>query len=240
MKKLLVFLVLAFVACFGLVGQVSSSDCLEDLKKVYAHLDHEAILQGTDQMRFRFKHSYIMRLDEEGKTIAFEESLILGPKLAYYDTPEFTECSDGSEAFNYRKYQFLIYRTNSTLSKVAAIIPGMDKGIFAHCLVQRCAFVSAPGQDTLRHKRAYVTVNEEGQKKYMIKDLEFVWNPWTHEPLIVGATFTDKSLWKWARWDFHGIGRVESPIASDAKGNFLDGSGKVLEGFGGSEVVDYR
>jgi hypothetical protein len=240
MKKLLLSAGVTLVSFSCIFAQISSTDCMEDIRKIYSRLDHEALLAGSTQTRFSFKHSYIMRFDEEGKTVTHDESLILGPKLVYYDTPEFTECSDGNEAFNYRKYQFLIYRTKSTLDKTAAIIPGMDKGIFAFCLVRECRFVPAPGEDTLRHKRAYMTVSEEGQKKYPVKDLEFVWNPLTMEPLIAGVTFTDKSLWKWGRWDFHSIAKVDQPIPGDVKGNLLDANGQVQVQFKGSEVLDYR
>lgn len=224
----------------GASAQITSTACLEDIKKVYTYIDHERLMAGAEQMRIPFQHQYIMRHDEEGKTISHEETMVLGPKFLYYETPEFTECSDGGEAFNYRKYQYLIYRTQSTLSKSASIIPGMDKGIFAHCLVKECAFVDAPGKDTLHYKRAYMTVSEEGQKKYLIKDLEFIWNPLNQQPVTAGVTFTEKSIWKWARWDFHGIAKLDLPMPGDVKGNLYDANGEVHPRFKGAEVLDYR
>lgn len=240
MKKLFLAAFCAAALALPSVAQVSSSDCLEDIKKVYTQLDHDRLLGGSDQIQFRFKHSYIMRFDEEGKTVAYDESIVFGPKFRWYDSPEFTECSDGSEAYNYRKHQFIIYRTASTLAKSAAIIPMADKGLFAYCLAKDCAFIQAPGKDTLRHKRANLVVNEEGQKKYQLKEIEFVWNPITGQPVTVGATFTDKSIWKWARWDFYSIAKVEAPMPGDVKTNLFDANGALLSKFQGAEILDYR
>jgi hypothetical protein len=240
MKKLVLGVLMFVAACTAVVAQISSTDCIEDIKKVYVQIDHERLMSGADQMRIDFKHSYIMRFDEEAKTVSYDETMVFGPKFRWYDSPEFTECSDGSEAYNYRKHQMIVYRTASTLSKSGSLIPLVDKGLFAYCLVKECAFVTAPGQDTLRHKRALITVNDEGQKKYQVKELEFVWNPITSQPIVAAVTFTEKSIWKWAKWDFYKISKMEPALPGDVKTNLLDANGQLLGKFKGAEILDYR
>ncbi len=239
MKKLAFATILICLALSPLRAQLSSTECLDEVKKVYAQMDHELLLAGTSQMRFDFKHSYIMRLDEEGKTVVMEESKTFGHQFYLHDCNEFTDASDATEAFSFRKNQFLVYRTKSTLAK-AGIIPEVDKGLLNACLVKECGYLPVPGNDTLRHKRAYMTVSEEGQKKYKVRDLEMVWNPWNGMPVAIGVTFTEKSMWKWARFDFHGIGPDAVSVGGDVKAILLDAAGEVRPQFKGGDVLDYR
>jgi hypothetical protein len=239
MKKYALSVLLICLSAAAAFAQIASSECLEEVKKVYANMDHELLLAGTTQMRFDFKHSYIMRLDEEGKTVVMEENKTIGPKFYLHDCAEFTDASDATEAFSFRKNQFLVYRTKPSLPK-AAIIPDVDKGVFAFCFVKECGFIPVPANDTLRHKRAYMTVNEDGQKKYKVKDLEFVWNPWNATIVTIGVTFTEKSMWKWARFDFHSVGPEANPVGTDVKTTLLDEAGELRPRFKGSDVLDYR
>ena len=84
------------------------------------------------------------------------------------------------------------------------------------------------------------TVNDEGQKKYQVKELEFVWNPITSQPIVAAVTFTEKSIWKWAKWDFYKIAKMEPAIPGDVKTNLLDANGQLLAKFKGAEILDYR
>jgi hypothetical protein len=239
MKKLAWGLLLLSASATSLFAQISSTECLDEVKKVYAQMDHELLLAGAVQMHFGFKHSYIMRLDETGKTVVLDESKTLGPKFYLHDCSEFTEGSDDKEGFSFRKYQFLVYRTKPTLAK-AALIPDVDKGIFATCFVKECGFIPVPNNDTLRYKRAYMTVNDDGQKRYKVRDMEFVWNPWNHAIVAITVNFTDKSMWKWAKFEFSSIIPEAIPLSTDVKSMLLDESGELRPRFKGSEILDYR
>ncbi|MFN8396252.1 MAG: hypothetical protein U0176_16605 [Bacteroidia bacterium] len=221
-------------------AQVTSSDCIADLEKAFALYDAQVLMGQGGQSRMRFTHQFIMRKDEEGKTVTQEESMVYGPKFYRYDTPEFLEVSDAAEGFHWRKHQRVVYRMGSSVSKSAQWIPGMDKGFFQTCVARLCEFREAPGKDTLRYKHAILNVSPEGQKKYQIREMELLWNPITYELVTIGVSFTERSIYKWAQWDIHSVGPQEPGYPVDAKAGFLDGGGKLLPDFNGVELQDVR
>lgn len=237
LRILMIFLSLLPVAMHA---QITSSDCLADIEQVFAKYDAQLLMAQGGQCRMRFTHRFIMRKDEEGKTVTQEESLVYGPKFYRYDTPEFLEFSDATEGFHWRKHQRVVYRTGSSLSKSAQWIPGIDKGIFQACVARVCEFREAPGKDTLRYKHAILSVSAEGQKKYQISEMELLWNPITFELVTIGVSFTERSIYKWAQWDIHAYGPQEPALPVDAKAGFLDGGGKLLPEFNGVELQDVR
>jgi hypothetical protein len=237
MKQLIAGWVMATLLVGAAQAQVSSSECLAEVKQVYAQIDHELLLAGATQMRFDFQHSYIMRLDEEGKTVVMQEHKTIGPQYYQHDSPEFTDASDATEAFSFRKNQFLVYRTKPSLAK-ASIIPDVDKGLLAACTVKECAFV--PQNDTLRYKRAFMIVSDEGQKRYKVRDWVMVWNPLTGVLVSLEVNFTDKSMWKWAQFVFSAIGPEATPGGTEIKSILLDEAGELQPRFKGSDVLDYR
>lgn len=234
------FLLLLLCPALSLRAQITSSDCLADVARAFANYDAQVLLTQPGQVRMAFTHQFIMRKDEEGKTVRQEESMVYGPKFYRYETPEFMEVSDGTEGFHWRKHQRVVYRTGSSLSKSAQWIPGIDKGIFQTCVARVCEFREAPGKDTLRYKHAILSVGAEGQKKYQISEMELLWNPITYELVTIGVSFTEKSIYKWAQWDIHSYGPQEPALPVDAKAGFLDGSGKLLPDFNGVELQDVR
>jgi hypothetical protein len=218
-------------------AQLTSTECLAEAQKVFAQIDHQLLMAAQTQTRLAFKHTYVMRLDPDGKTVVMEESKTFGPQFYSYDCAEFTDISDATEAISHRKNQFIIYRTKSTLAK-AAVVPEMDKGIFGTCTVRECTFI--PKNDTLRHKRAFMTLNEEGQKRYKISDMELVWNPKSGAIVSLMVNFTEKSMWKWAKFEFQSIGPVAVPVPMTVPTILLDEAGELRPAFRGSDVLDYR
>lgn len=239
MKKLLSLALPLLLAHLLGQAQITSTDCLTELQAVYAHIDHQALLGGSQAVTMRFKHSYIMRLDPEGKTVVMQETKTYASQFLLHECEEFLDVSDATEAFSYRKAQYIIYRTQPTLSK-ASLIPDMDKGALAFAKVQRCDFIPAPGNDTLRHKLAFLTLSEDGQKRYKVKDMEIVWNPLNHLPVSITVNFTDKSNWKWARFDFEQIAADPGFATTSAKAMLLDEAGELRPRFKGSDLLDYR
>ena len=239
MKKLYALLLLCSIAGLQVQAQVSSTQCLDEARAVYAHIDHQALLSGAVQMHFSYTHSYIMRLDEEGKTVVMPETKTIGPGFYLHDCSEFTDASDAQEAISHRKYQMLVYRTKPNLPK-AAIIPDVDSGIFATCLVSQCGYIPAPKNDTLRYKRAFMTLSDGGQQRYKVRDMEWVWNPWTQVPVSVTINFTERSMWRWAQFDFHTIAPQPVPVETSIKNMLQDPSGQLKGPFIGMEILDYR
>lgn len=236
MKKL--FLLVAGLLTFpALQGQVASTECIVEAKAVYAHIDHKALLSQSEATLMRYDHQYIMKSDSKGEKTGGEETRIYGNSFMHLNCGDYEECTDGTEAFNFRKHQFVIYRTKSTLDK-ASLIPGVDKGIFDHCMVRSCKFIPAPGRDSTSFKQAFLTVDEAGQKKYKVQDLEMVWEPTQGEMISVTVTFTAKSRTVWAMYTFKEIGPGELP-ASSAAGVFLQGDG-LADRYKGAELKDYR
>lgn len=232
------FLLAAGLLLYPVVqGQVASTECIVEAKGVYSWIDHQALLSKNEATRLLYDHRYIMRADPKGEKAGGEETRIYGNSFLHHDAGDFEECSDATEAFNYRKHQFMVYRTKSTLEKTS-LIPGVDKGIFDHCLVRSCKFIPAPGRDSTSFKQAFLTVDEAGQKKYKVKDLEMVWEPTQNEIISVTVTFTEKSRTVWAMYTFKEIGPGELP-ASSAAGVFLQGDG-LADRYKGAELKDYR
>lgn len=239
-RSLRILLLAIFLLPVALRAQITSSDCMADIEKVFVKYDAQQLMAQGGQSRMRFTHQFIMRKDEEGKTFTQEESMVYGPKFYRYDTPEFLEFSDGTEGFHWRKHQRVVYHTGSSISKTAQWIPGIDKGIFPTCVARLCEFREAPGKDTLRYKHAILNVSTEGQKKYQIREMELLWNPITYELVTIGVSFTERSIYKWAQWDIHSFGPQDPALPVDAKAGFLDGGGKLLPDFNGVELQDVR
>jgi hypothetical protein len=178
-----------------------------------------------------------MRSDPKGEKVKGEETRLYAMSFLHLDCPDYEECTDATEAFNYRKNQFMVYRTKSTLEK-ASVIPGVDQGIFEHCMVRSCKFIPAPGRDSTSFKQAFLTVDDAGQKKYKVKDLEMVWEPTQGEMISVTVNFTEKSRTVWAMYAFKSIGPADINPGS-AAAMFLQGDG-LADRYKGAELKDYR
>ena len=239
MKRLLLGIFLFCLLGMAAQAQLSSTECLTEVQKVYAQIDHQLLMVANGQTRLAFKHTYIMRLDPEGKTIVMEETKTFGSQFYRHQCDEFTDASDATEGFSFHPMQFLVYRTKPTLAK-AAVLPETDKGVFATCTVKECEFVPIQGNDTLRYKRAFMTLNDDGQKRYKLKDLEFLWNPRSGVLVSLIANFTEKSIWKWAKFEFQSIGTVIPAVATEIKSLLLDEAGELRSEFKGSDILDYR
>jgi hypothetical protein len=155
----------------------------------------------------------------------------------YHDSPDYEECTDATEAFNFRKFQFVVYRTKSTLDK-AGIIPGLDAGIFDHCLVRTCEFIPAPGRDSTSFKKAFMSVDDAGQKKYQVSDLEMVWEPVNGDLIAVTVNFTERSRTVWASYSDLEFSPAEN-TATSAAAIFLSGDG-LADQYKGVGLKDYR
>jgi hypothetical protein len=239
MKNLFLGLALMLLLVIPALGQLSSSECLEEIKAVYARIDAEKLMTASEQVEIQYRHQFIMRKDETGKTQTQRETRVYGKGIYLLETPEFQTCSDAQEAFHYRKFQFTVYRTKPNRED-AAFIPGVDKGLWAYATVTACEFIPIKGNDTLRHKQARVVINAEGQKKYAVSDIDLVWNPLNGQLVAIGLNFTEPSLYRWARFDFESFAVPKEALPTDAKSVLLDGTGKLKETFGGAELLDYR
>jgi hypothetical protein len=237
-RPLLLLIILSIVT--PAFTQVASTECIVEAKAVYGHIDHQNMLDRDQATLLRYEHRYIMKTDPKAEKRGGEETRIYARKFMHHMASDFEECTDATEAFNHRKFQFMVYRTASTLSK-AGLVPGVDRGIFDHCLVRRCEFIPAPGQDSSSHKQAFLTVDAEGQKKYRVKDLEMVWDPVSGDMVSLIVNFTERSRTQWASYKFLEINDAytrETPISSAAS-IFLSGEG-LADRFKGSELKDYR
>lgn len=240
MKK---FLLLAFLLLFmlGVQAQVASTECITEVQQVYKQIDHQVLLSQDAAMLLEYHHSYIMRSDPKGEKIEGDEWRLYARNFLHHNGREFEACTDAKEAFNYRKYQYVVYRTKNTLDK-AGLVPGMDAGLFAHATVRRCKFVPAPGQDSISYKLAFLTVDETGQKSYKITDMEMVWNPVSGAMVSLTVNFTARSRTQWAKYVFQNIGPANAESASPlhAAEVFLDANGSLKGKYEGADLKDYR
>ncbi|MEM7039769.1 MAG: hypothetical protein AAF570_22540, partial [Bacteroidota bacterium] len=72
MKKLYVFALLAFCTT-ALSAQVASSECIEEVTKAYAQIDHEAMLATDNVTLLKYRHTYIMKTDPKGEKVSGDE-----------------------------------------------------------------------------------------------------------------------------------------------------------------------
>ena len=232
-----IFIVL--LSLTGLKAQVASTICLDETKKVFEQIDPGQLLKSGSATVLAYQHTYIMRMDpKQEKKVAAEERMY-GDDIYRHDSPDQLVTGDYKETFTYRKFQNVVYRTNASLEK-AGLIPLATAELFDHCLVRECHFVPAPGEDSISYKRAFMTVNEAGQKKFQIKDMEFISNPHDWSLISVRVNFTDKSLFKWSFFEFEqGKGGGQAAPASAAE-EFLGDGGELKEEFEGVSLKDYR
>ncbi|MEM0997271.1 MAG: hypothetical protein AAGN35_09340 [Bacteroidota bacterium] len=234
---------LLLLLCIGgtsLWSQVASTECIVEVKAVYGHIDHNKLLQRDQATRIRYEHRYIMKTDPQAERKGGEETRTYTRDFMHHLTSEFESCTDAKEAFYHSKFQFMVYRTAPTLAK-AGLVPGMDQGIFDQCLVRRCNFVPAPGEDSTSYKEAFLTVNPAGQQKYKVKDLNLTWNPLNAQIVSLKVNFTDRSRTKEATYTFLEIDDAYTPETplGDAAALFLEGDA-LARRFQGSELKDYR
>lgn len=225
----------------SLFAQTASEVCLVEVETAFQQVDAQQLLASGKATRFDYRHVYTMRADPEQKVVDSYGERMYADNLAYHDSPDALEVTNGKEAFNVRKQQFVIYRTKSSLKK-AAMIPLADAGLFQHCTVRECHFIPSEKYDTLSYKRAYLTVNAEGQKKYQIENLEFITNPLDTTLISVTVNFTARSQYKNASYTIRsyeqggaGMEVPESPAAL-----ILRSDGSLNDDFKGYQLMDYR
>lgn len=241
MKTVRPFFVLLLACCgMGLLPAQTASDiCLVEVATAFRQIDAPLLLKGPEATRVAYLHSYVMRSDPKQEERSGEEVRVYDQQVMLHDSPDQLTVTDAEEAFNYRRHQFVVYRTRGSIDK-ASLLPLSDAGIFKHCQVRDCHFVPAPGHDSISYKRAYMTLDEEGQKRYQIKDLEFITNPHDTSLVSITANFTSKSPYVTASYYFRDI----EPLAHDPglrpQAYFLDGDGALKEEFKGASLKDYR
>lgn len=238
MKNLLVALCLGLCTVFSMNAQVASTICLEEVQVAYKQIDASQVLKEGPGLEVTFEHSYVMRSDPKRATVSGEETLLMDKGFVVHETPEGLVVSDASEAFNWRQNQFVVYRTRPSLEK-AGLIPRFDAGIFEHCLVRECHFVPAPGDDSISFKRAFMTVDAEGQKKYQISELEFITNPHDTTLISIKVNFVAPSLYIRSAYELKSVLRV-SRKNYGAADVFLDEEGELKKKFDGAGLMDYR
>lgn len=239
MRNLKLLSILLFLIGNGIKAQIASSDCISELRPVYAAIDHQRLFAQDSLWEMDVKHSYIMRTDPEGKTFEFDEKIYFGKQFYFQETSEFIAGSDESEAFRFQRFQFTVYRMKSNLEKMA-LLPGIDKGILEFCTVVQCDFIPIEGVKDHRHKHALLKLNPEGQKKYQATQIEFVWDPITKLPIEVAVDYTDKPTTKWVKYEFKKIKTVQDQMVTKVKDILMDANGEMNQPYSGSEVVDYR
>ncbi len=225
----------------GLKAQVASTICLDETREVFAGIDPGVLLNANSTVLLIYEHTYIMRMDPKQEEKSASEVRTYRKDFYRHDSPDQLVTGDAKETFTYRKFQNVIYQTNPSLEK-AGLIPLATTELFDHCLVRECHFVPAPGRDSISYKRAFMTVDEAGQKKFQIKDLEFISNPHDWSLVSIRVNFTEKSLFKWSFFEFDqgdmGIGPVPAP--STAAEEFLGEGGALKDEFEGVSLKDYR
>lgn len=238
MKKLL--LILNLLVCTGGVAfaQVASDVCLEEVRVALRQIDPDHCMAGPDPVRIACTHRYVMRSDARREARTEKEVWIFAPDFFQHENGEALEVSDGKEAFNWRKQQFVVYRTGSSLEK-AGLLPGVEEGLLDHCLVKECDYVPIPGEDSSSHKRARLTVDAEGQKKYKVRDLEVITNPYDTSLVSIRVNFLAPSLYVSSEMEF-----VPAPAPEQVPGSarevFLEENGELREKFQGARLMDYR
>jgi len=235
--RILSLVILVIVPALGM-AQVASEVCLTEVRTAFKQIDAGELMKQNTATQMEYRHTYVMRADKEKKEVTAMEKRVYSSKMFLHDSPDALEISDASEAFNVRKFQYVVYRTRPTLSK-AQVVPKLDPGVFDHCTVRECHFVPSPHHDTLSYKRAYMTVDEAGQKKYQVKNLEFITNPLDTTLVFLNIEFTDRSLYVKSRFEFMEMEQgVEVP--GSAKAAILDGEGALKAEYKGFTLQDYR
>jgi len=232
----ILLLLLAFAT--GLRSQTASEICLQEVQVAFQQIDKQQLQQQERPTTITYQHTYTMRTDPEKATVSATKSRTYATNFFHYDAPDVMEISDGKEAFNVRKYQYVIYRTGSTLAK-SHFIPLLDPGVFEHCTVRECRFVPVPGNDTLSHKFARMTVDEAGQKKYQVAEMAFLTNPFDTTLISIDVQFTGRSLYTEGRYEIKEVGTGTS-IPASAAAAILDESGALKAEYKGFSLKDYR
>lgn len=238
MKKLLLLTSLLLATTWA-SAQIASDICLTEVKAAFRQIDAQSLLAASEATRIDYTHTYVMRTDPEKKERTGEEVRMYDQGTLYHDSPDQLTITDKQEAFNHRKGQFVVYRTRSSIAK-ANILPLSNQKLFDHCFVRECHFVPVPDNDSISHKRAFMTLDADGQKKFQIKDLEIVTNPHDTTLISITANFTPKSLYTKATYTFHAITKSAHNPQNTPKNHFLNAEGKLKEDFKGVELKDYR
>lgn len=220
-------------------AQTNSSDCMEQVKKAFDQIDHSRLMQLDSLTEWQFHYSYITRTDPEKRTFEFDEEMVYGKSFYLRSNNSGSSGSDASEAFHFKKDQFTVYRTKPNLNN-AGFLPAVDAGIWKYGTVVQCDYVPAPGQDNNRHKHALVTINAEGQKKYKVTQIEYLWDPISETTLEVTVSYTPQSLTTWAKVKFGKHGGYSGTMKGSVQDALTDEKGELKGIYGGSETVDYR
>jgi|GEM_PF-3949675 len=237
MKRLVLgFMMLGLV--LGGRAQVASTTCLEEVRVAFQGIDPDQLLAGNEAVQLDYLHTYIIRSDKNGEERSGMESRSYHKEYFRHESGDALTVSDGKEAFNYRKQQYVIYRTVASLDK-AGLIPLAKAGLFDHCLVRECHFIPTPSVEGNSYKRAFMTVDAAGQKTYQIKTMEFITNPLDGSLVSIQVEFTDRSFYQRSKFEFRPV--VEAEAAGGAAQNtFLDGNGNLLPAYQGVSLKDYR
>lgn len=237
MKRLiLLFMILG--ASLSLQSQVASTTCLEEARTAFQKVDPTTLLASQGVSQIAYLHTYIIRSDKKGEERSGIESRTYTQNYYRFESGDALTVSDATEAFNFRKQQYVVYRTAASLDK-AGLIPLAKAELFDHCLVRECHFIPAPGEEGNSYKRAFMTVDAAGQKSYQIKNMEFVTNPLDSSLIRISVEFTDRAFYKWSKFEFRPL-EEEAKAGGNAKAEFLDGSGALLPLFQGISLKDYR
>lgn len=241
MKKRILLFLLPFLGLLSLdtSAQIASDICLTEVTSAFRQVDPALLLNASQATRIEYMHTYVMRADPEKKTNKGTEVRMYDQGVLYHDSPDQLTVTDKKEAFNHRKNQFVIYRTRGSIDK-ACVLPKADPELFKHCFVRECHFVPAPGHDSISYKRAFMTVNAEGQKKYQVKDLEIITNPHDTSLVSIKVNFTPRSPYVNATYDFHSVSHSPHNPEHSPQGFFLGADGGLKEDFKGVELKDYR
>ena len=220
-------------------GQVASTICLDETREIFKQIDPQVLMGSGGAKVLAYHHSYVMKMDPKQETREADERRWYGKNYYKVDSPDELVTGDASETFTFRKFQNVIYRTNASLDK-AGLVPMASPELFDYCLVRECHFVPAPGQDSISYKRAYMTVDAAGQKKFQIKDIEFVFNPHDGTLISLKVNHTDRSLFKWSAYQFERIENLIKPLSASASEEFLGGGSELKADFEGVTLHDYR
>ena len=230
----------SYLLSFAFLGhaQTASDVCLEEVRVAWNKVDAPTLLAKSEGTTLCYVHEFVMRADPKQERVRNDECRSYGNGVYVCENKDQRIVSNAQEAFAYRTKQFMVYRTKGVLAQ-AELVPKMNPGIFEHCLVRECHFVPAPGQDSISHKRACMTLDAEGQKKYQIIDLEIVTNP--HDTTLVSlqANFSPRSLYKYAKWEFRMVERM-GVTPAPPRTQFLDAEGQLQSKYKGVGLQDHR
>lgn len=238
MKRIFI-LFMILTSLKGLKAQVASTICLDETRKAFAQIDPDQLLKSGSGVSMSYQHTYVMRMDPKQEEKVAQEERTYGMDYYRLDSPDELISGDSKETFTYRKFQNVVYRTRASLEK-SGLIPMAKAELFDHCLVRECHFVPAPGRDSISYKRAYMTVDEAGQKQFQIKNMEFITNPHNGGLISIRVNFTDRALFKWSFFEFGEGNRNQKTAPGSAAEEFMGEGGELKENFKGVSLKDYR